>query len=240
MTETCPQCGNEYKRIGSHWANSSACSYPMLTPHQREVATGMLMGDGNIKIEPNNPFLRCGMITKPYLEYTDEVFGMLGTGVRLKCTAAENAKHKRDSGFRPNARVENYSDVYIWRSRCLPALQPFAEWYSSGSKVFPEDIELTPTVLKHWFCGDGSFQNSGSSHYLSIAMSNERRNKGKIERYFEEGPGVQISNWVEYSYEDRDTVICAAEFSRSDSEELWEYMGDPLPGFEYKWPEGFK
>lgn len=31
----------------------------------------------------------------------------------------------------------------------------YSRWYPQGTKVVPRDLRLTPTVLLHWFCGDG-------------------------------------------------------------------------------------
>jgi len=147
----CPECGEKYKQLGQHWTGS--CSAPQLTKQQYDIVVGLLMGDGNLRRNGKNPHIKIVMISPNYLEYLDEMFGCLGTGIRLTQTAAESAKRNRDSGFSPNAKEENYSDLYQWRTRSLPELHDF-NWYKTGKKVWPEDIELTPTVLKHLYCGD--------------------------------------------------------------------------------------
>jgi len=114
------------------------------------------MGDGCINTGGKNPCLQCEMISPNYLKYIDGKFGVFGKGVSLKKTAKESAKQCRDREFRPDAKEKNYSDVYYWRSMAHPELQKFADWYSTGTKVWPSDTELTPTVLKHWYCGDGT------------------------------------------------------------------------------------
>jgi len=185
MTTECSQCGREFKGIGNHWQMSSQCDYPPLTQKQREVAVGFMMGDGCIdKKDENNPSIQTKMITNKYLEHIDKIFGILGTGVRLMLTAEESAQRNRDNGFRPDAQAENYSDVYGWRSRNHPEFEEFVEWYSEGKKVWPENIELTPTVLKHWYCGDGHWNNSSSHNRIQISMSNELENTGKVDKMF--------------------------------------------------------
>ena len=42
-------------------------------------------------------------------------------------------------------RSLNYAELVAERLR----------WYPQGVKVVPRDLRLTPTVLLHWFCGDG-------------------------------------------------------------------------------------
>jgi len=240
MTKICNHCGNEYKKLGTHWSMSSQCSHPSFTDHKREIITGLLMGDGSIKRQKNrNPYLRCGMISKNYLQHIDDQFGVFGNGVSLQMTAAENAKAKRESGFRPNADATDYSDVYIWRSVSHPELQEFADWYAFGQKVWPERIELTPTVLKHWYCGDGHWNNSGTQNRIEIAMANEVDNTDKVDQLFKNVGLPSPSNYVISERKDG-SKRCNAVFTVDQSKELWQYMGEPLPDFEYKWPKGYR
>jgi len=234
MGNVCQQCGNEYQKIAQHWSKGSSCGFPSFTDHQREVITGLLMGDGCIDTTNKNPYIKVKMISPNYLEYIADEFGVLGGEVSLKMTAAESAKANRDSGFRPNAKTENYSDVYLWYSMSHPTLVEFAEWYSSGKKVWPADIELTPTVLKHWYCGDGYWHNSGSNSHIQIAMANEVDNTEKVDQMFR---NVGLPTPSNYSISE---TYCDANFTVEQSKELWEYMGEPLPDFEYKWPEQYR
>jgi hypothetical protein len=238
MGTACPECGTEYKALGQHW-HYNPDHRPSLTDHQHEIVVGLLMGDGCLDRANGRPRLRVGMVSPNYLDYLDSQFGIFGTGVSLERTAAENARKNRDSGFRPNAKAENYSDVYRWRSRRLPELRQYVDWYSSGEKVWPADIDLTPTVLKHWYCGDGNYHNHGSHNCIRIAMSNEVDNTDKVEQLFENTGLPTPSSWTiaEHASGGRN---CMAGFTVDQSQELWEYMGEPLPDFEYKWPESYR
>jgi len=239
MGDVCSQCGTEYQIIASHWSRGS-CKYPSFTDHQRELITGLLMGDGNInRSGDRNPRLECGMISPNYLKYVDGEFGVFGNGVSLRETAEESAKRCRDKGFSPDAKEENYSDVYRWQSMSHPELQEFAEWYLTGKKVWPRDIELTPTVLKHWYCGDGTWNNHGSHNRILIAMANEVENTDKVDQMFE---NVGLPSPSNYNISERKdgSKKCDAVFTVEQSKELWEYMGNPLPDFKYKWPEEYK
>jgi len=238
MGNVCKQCGNEYQRIGQHWSKGSSCSHPNFTDHQKEIITGLLMGDGCIHTGNKNPYLLVKMISPNYLEYIADEFGVLGSEVTLTKTAAESAKHNRDSGFSPNAKEQNYSDLYVWQSMSHPKLQKFADWYSSGKKVWPADVELTPTVLKHWYCGDGHWANSGTNNRIQIAMANEVDNTDKVDQMFR-NVGLPVPNNYAISERKDGSGRCNAEFTVAQSKELWEYMGEPLPDFEYKWPDRY-
>lgn len=240
MSKTCNQCGNEYQRIGSHWVQNSSCSYKEFTDHQYEIITGILMGDGYVTKGSGNrkPILQVEMISKNYLNYIANEFGVLGGKVKMKQTSAEKAKENRESGFSPNAKKENYSDVYRWSSIRHPELYEFYDWYFSGKKVWPKNIELTSTTLKHWYCGDGHFHNSGTTDHIRIAMSNEAEETKKVSKMFETAGLPSPSNYATSELKNG-SEACTAEFTVSQSEELWEYMGEPLPDFEYKWPKEY-
>ena len=227
---TCPECDNEYSCLGNHWGMSD-CSYPSLTQKQKEVITGILMGDGCICDTSKNPRLKVTNTSEKYLQYLDELFGCLSSGYHVSKTPEESAAIKKPHSETSN--VENCSTIYEWSTRSLPELKEFS-WYSSGKKVWPDDIDLTPTTLKHWFCGDGTWNNSGYRNYIAIAMKNERENTEKVTSYFE---NVNIPSPSNYA---TTNGVCIAQFTTKDSSTLWEYMGDPIDGFEYKWPSEYR
>jgi len=100
--------------------------------------------------------------------------------------------------------------------------------------VWPEKIELTPTVLKHWYCGDGNWNNGSCNNSIQISMANEKENTDKITQMF---INVGLPAPSNYNISGK---RCAAQFTVEQSKELWEYMGEPLPDFEYKWPEQYR
>jgi hypothetical protein len=238
MGKVCHQCGKEYEKIGNHWVQSSSCNHKKLTEKEHQIITGTLMGDGTIYRESKNPYLQVVMISPNYLNCVANKFGILGGEVTLKETAAKSAQKAKESGFDLNAKEENYSDTYEWRSVCHPELHEFANWYASGEKVWPEDIQLTPTVLKHWYCGDGYWGNTSGKNRISIGMSNEVDKTEKVDKMFERA-NIPSPNTYNITNTKNGSKSCDALFTVSQSKELWEYMGEPLPDFEYKWPEEY-
>lgn len=235
--ETCPECGEEYQRVSQHWRHNPS-HRPSFTQHQKEVIIGLLMGDGCISTSNKNPYIISNMISKNYLEYVDNIFGILGNGVKLSKTAKQSAEEDRNSEFNRNAEPQNYCDVYYWQSRSHPELLEFVKWYSSGEKIWPNHIELTPTVLKHWYCGDGTWETRGTSNCISFAMANEVDNTEKVTKMFENVNLPPPSNYNK-SQRKNGSYKCNAVFTVEGSKELWDYMGEPLSDFKYKWPEKY-
>lgn len=201
MKENCNSCGREFEAIGQHWRQST-CPYPEMTGKQKEIATGLLMGDGSIENNYGSPRLRIGCKEIDYLKYLSSEFESLSTG------------------------VEEYH-IPTLTTRATPEFEFLEEWYKSGEKVWPEDVELTPTVLKHWYCGDGN--NHSSRGGLRIRADNEKDNTEKIRNMFNR-IGVEPTF---YTANNGLSIYISVE----QSEGLFEYMGDPPAGYEYKWPE---
>jgi hypothetical protein len=239
MSDECKRCGEEKERLAQHWAMSSSCTYPEISQKEDDIFTGLMMGDGSISNKHmKNQYIKVDMTNRRFLEHIDSTIGNMSKGVTFLLSAEENARRKRESGFSPNAKKENYSDVYKLSTRSHPYMAKFTRWYSSGEKIWPENIELSPTVLKYWYVCDGNMQSVRGYRGIQISMCNEYENTEKVDKYFEKANLPKPSNYNINHREGR--VDCSADFTASGSKKLWEYMGDPLPGFEYKWPEEYR
>ncbi|AGM11502.1 homing endonuclease with LAGLIDADG motif [Halogranum tailed virus 1] len=205
MTE-CPACGKSFESIGTHWRYNN--HRPDFTPYQHDVIIGLLMGDGSINRGDKNPYLQVEMITEPYMKYLCEIFDKLGRGYSI--SKESNGNHKKKFQF---------------TTRNNPNLKEYSDWYSTGKKVWPSDIHLTPTVLTHWYVGDGHFNESNATPFIEISMANEIDNRDKVCDMFRR---VDLPEPT-FNYS-------SARWSVNESKELFEYMNDPLPGFEYKFP----
>lgn len=227
--ETCPTCGEDFKQIGGHWRYSPD-HRPELTGRQHNIIRGLMMGDGSVRRREGGRYPRMDVrcIVPQYLEHLSNEFGILGCEPRLHRTAAEAASNNRESGFSPNAEAENYSDIHLWRMRAHPEMGQYSDWYETDKKVWPEDLELTPETLTHWFAGDGS--NCEDYTSIVLAMENERGNQRKVERYFERAGLPAPDRW------NLNGAFYAA-WNKDASIELFDYMESPPPGYEYKWPE---
>jgi len=219
---TCPECSKDFKEIGTHWRWNPE-HRPSISGDLKEIVKGTVMGDACVNDNGGNPCLKLSVIREEYLKYLDELFGPLSRGVELDRTAEELAKQNEERGFSTTVNKENYSDVYIWHTVNHPDLTEFREWYSSGEKDFPNDLELTPTSLKHWYVCDGTL-----SHGRYIQLYTSVQNKKKVSELFEKKFGISPN--IENQY--------YLYFTREQSRVLFNIMGDSLPGFHYKWPNG--
>lgn len=228
MSDICPVCSEENSRLVQHW-DSQRCDFPQLSKHQRDVVTGVLMSDGCInRRKGRNPRLKVDSINEEYLSYLDSIFGAFSTG-EPKCYRTAEEAAKRDE--LPRFRNSEYKDLYTWCSRSVPELEEWANWYSSGQKVWPENIELTSTTLKHLYIGDGSLHKD--HRVITIYLSNEEGNREKINSYFSR-VGLPEPIWNIEKREDGSKSV-RIRWNKEDSKRLLDYMGEPVKGHEYKW-----
>jgi hypothetical protein len=213
----CENCSYKGEYLGRHIAKSRNCEYPKLSEKEHSILTGLLMGDGSVNRDGKTPYFRCKMINKRYLVFLDNLFGKKSNGIY---------KTKKES--------KNQNSAFEWRSMSLPDLECFCEWYTNDGKVWPKNIQLNPDILKNWYVSDGTWTNSGTSNHISISAVKEKGNERKINKYFN---SVGLPEPYNYVYgEHRFRLVWSVE----QSKKLWGYMGKPLPGFEYKWPEEYR
>jgi len=232
--ELCAYCANYYKSLGHHWRHTPNCA-PQLSDKQEQIVTGLLMGDGHLDVSSKNPYIKSDMVTFDYLDYLDSEFPVMGRGVELVNSAKESATRAKETGFHDGALEKNYSDVYGWRTYRNPNLHTFDNWYKPN-KCWPEDIRLTSTVLKHWYVCDGTLKDKDS---IGICADNENQNADKLINYFTDAdlpePNTNVYSRPDDAWSNSDRLLLSWGFS--DSSQLFNYIGEPLPGFEYKWPD---
>ena len=107
-------------------------------------------------------------------------------------------------------------------------MNPFFEdlrrrWYPDGSKRFPADLELTPTLTKFWYVSDG---------YLDVGRWGRPRIEIKT-RNESDRSDFLVSLFREVGF-DPTFKRNELRFDRDDTAVLVEWMGDPPAGFEYK------
>lgn len=226
MKNICNSCEEQYKRLAQHWALSD-CEPQKFTDEQKEILTGLVMGDATVANRGKNPYIQVIMTNKKYLEQLSKKFKHLSSDVNLSQTASESANSDLKTGFNEKASAKNYKDVYSWRTITHEQNKVFSEWYSDEGKQFPHDIELSSTTLKHWYVCDGGLVGH-KKDTIGISVVNESNSKSKIDDLFRRKDLPTPSHYNES--ENR----CKAVWTKQDSKKLFNYMGEPVTGFAYK------
>lgn len=224
----CPNCDDEYDYIGVHW--SKKCGFPDLTRKQVEVCIGLLMGDGWITTTNGtnkHHRLQIASTSEMFLHHVAEILEPFTTGVKFYRSGEKVAEAASNAGM--NANPEKTNDQYIVHSRAHPKFDEMRSWYNSGQKRFPEDTELTQTILRYWYAGDGllGWSNGEWSDaeygHVEFAAQNEMDRPEFLMGMFRDLGFDPIMD------EHKLRLRC------EDSKRLLEMMGDPVPGYEYKW-----
>lgn len=219
----CPECGGEYNRLGQHLALSS-CNYPDIPDRYKRIIIGVLMGDGSITIGSGSKRgqFTVGSITKEYLTYLQETApNWLWNGIFLDTTAEQRVEYGHTEG--------NQHDYYKLNSMRHPVFtQLRREWYNDGNKRYPDDLDLDPLILKHWYVTDGTLhKRAGNARCRAkIACSNES-----------DRPETVISLIDQVGISAHHDKHGGFQIGADDTELMFDMIGDPIPGFEYKWPD---
>jgi len=117
-------------------------------------------------------------------------------------------------------------------TRTHPKLNQFRDWYDDeNNKRFPLDtISLSPLVLKIWYVCDGYLNTSNPKPRARISSINESDRIEKIAEWITEETGIEVN-----TSKNRERIL----FNTRRTQKFFEYVGDPLPGFVYKWPETY-
>lgn len=216
--DKCPQCEEEFKSLGIHWSKGS-CKYPTYSEKQKDIATGLLLGDGTLVSNRKNPRLEVTSITKEFLEWVKEMMGCLACDIKKHRDAKESAKHAREFGLNENAKEENYSDAYVLNLRSHPHLKTYKKWCEQGDKRVPwGEVNLNKTTTKVWYVCDGGL-DWGSKPSACIYATNE---SDKLET---------IASKLDFDVRAHDKKLLV---TRSDTKKFIDWLGEPIPGFKYK------
>jgi hypothetical protein len=198
---------DEYENLNSKLVNSELL---------QEIITGLLMGGGWIsKDEGRNSIFGIEVINKEFLDWLDQKLGNISMGV-------VPIDRSGDEIIIDGKKVDKAKKSYALKTRNLEGFNKFNLWYSTGEKRFPE-MDLTPMILKMWYVCDGSYTN-----YPVIYSTNENDRKDFVLSLFDDLPLDPNFN--------KGGGGCI-QFKRPETDKFFNYLGESVPGFEYKWPK---
>lgn len=226
-TKPCPSCGKQFEAMGMHYYHNPECR-PTIEGEAREILVGTMLGDGYWDKPAKNPYVGMVNTNRKLLEWWDDRLDYLTTksGVRVSATAEESAQHIEDGTGNKAVEPGKYKDVMEVRTVTHPELAEFEEWYRTGTKQPPTDIELTPLTVKVWYAGDGglNWAPSFKSAFASIAANGCNDETARALVFEFERVGFNPN------YDGK-----RLQFPTGEVPGLLDWMGDPLPGCHYKW-----
>jgi len=138
-----------------------------------------------------------------------------------------------DIGIIQSGKIGEYigqcnNKKFLYSSKSYVELsEVYKKWYPNGKKIVPKDIKLTPTTVRQWFIGDGSYNLSRFRlEFATCAFTKDDINI-LIDRF---------SNLDLKCYENNNRVFINAE-SYLD---FFDYIGgcpeEIIDIYGYKWP----
>lgn len=124
-----------------------------------EILSGEMLGDGNIST--NGVTVRSARYRhgSKYPEYLAWLFGLLSEYGLHWNEKIDKRITNFGTGF--SAQTYSYRELIEW----------YNTWYPNGIKIVPQDFKLTPTTLRHFFIGDGSFGPAGRCIYGMVSFA---------------------------------------------------------------------
>jgi len=222
MSKKCRSCGEYFDGVSIHWTKGS-CTGPELSSYQRELIEGMLLGNGWLTYGNKHPKLEVAMTNKTFIEWLMKELGYICTGNAF----VDDEKTNITGG------VTRVRKVYKIQTHTLESLRKYKNWLDDIWRKGGRSLEITPLKLKLWYVSNGSIARvDGGCHAVIFETGVE--NENQLESVFD-SIDIEFTRATNF---DKSVSSDHLRFSRPESQKLWDYMGVPLPGFEYKWPEG--
>lgn len=189
------------------------------------------MGDGSLKHNSDeeqrfgNQSIEVVSINKKFIDHLYAEYYPFFTEPSIRRSAKESAHQAMASDVVSSPDDSVFRTQYRVVSRALPFFNRYDSWKRSGQKRWPNDIEFTPDRLKYLYVADGglSWNKKTNSSRSQITSSNEPEQLERLSEYLK-SIGVDCS-----VYDDRIMM------KPSSTDKFLNYLGEPVPGFEYKW-----
>lgn len=195
---------------------SNKINHITVSSELEEYLDGLLLGDGSLYSRESGNVSYCH--SDSFKEYIVWLKGKL-----------------EELGL-PCREVYKSGSVFKIKSIVTPELrQIYGRWYPNGEKQIPQDLTVTPTILKNWYVGDGSYykrENDRRYDNLYIASLFDREGKQRLVRQLNEDISIKASN-----------IVNGVWFSTKTRHELFDFMlsnrPEIPPGYKYKFPDKY-
>lgn len=203
-----------------------------LNQHSLEVIQGCLLGDGMLKVwnkESDNSFPSFRKKNKNYdhVKYVAEELSV------------DIGRIKPESRLCNGRQCSSFAFSTLSYRELLPLLR---KWYPKH-KIVPKDLELTPTVLLHWFLDDGST----SWRNRKYPKGWKQRKKQVVTSFSSESFTKQENQTLCRQMRDNFGIKASVtpvsfgtgwriRVAQSNTQQFFEVLGhSPVASLEYKW-----
>lgn len=120
-----------------------------------QILTGELLGDGSIATYKSTS--ACVSHSSKHMSYVIWLYNLMQSyGLKW---SGKVVTINRQSKLIPTTHV-----MHRAMSAYYPELVEYRKmWYINSTKIIPHNILLTPTVIRHWYIGDGSIDRQSDS-----------------------------------------------------------------------------
>jgi hypothetical protein len=106
-------------------------------------------------------------------------------------------------------------------------VEQYKRWYPQGTKIVPEDLELSPLTVKYWFIDDGN---------TSYHKDRFQRLKIATNGFSDKDRDVLQGNLAELDITTKVSKLGELYIKKSLAPLLFSYIGDcPVSCYKYKW-----
>jgi hypothetical protein len=179
----------EVRKVVASWAGQISImskTYEPLSLKVLEVIDGEMLGDGSLAMSEKNARFTYGTINREWTDYLREALSEIEMSIVR--TQPETRTVDEDG------KVSHRQEKYVWETLVHTGLtEQRKRWYPDGKKIVPRDLVLTPTVLLHWYIGDGSVKKPGpKSEKQEIFLHSNCFNDNDIDFLIEKLAGLGI------------------------------------------------
>lgn len=187
-----------------------------LAPCVQKRIEGELLGDGSLKQHKFQSFFSFRTSNREYAEWLANIFG-------------DNGMPSIGSGISTEQHIAFGTLCTAYQFRTISTIQLHAlyqKWYSQGHKSVPNDLEITPLTVLHWWLGDGSVRHQCAGVLCTDAFAIEEQEL-LSNKFNNMGLKTKVVPWGNYHR------IYIHSTSMLD---FLAYIGPaPFPSLAYKW-----
>lgn len=180
-----------------------------------DMIEGNVMGDGCLSMNGENAHFQVRNNSLEYLKYIKRNLP------EYLVTDKAISESKSDS-------------TYLLRTRtCKNFTKLRDKWYKGDKKSVPDDFNLTPTKLLHWYIDDGSLNQDKDIPRIKVKWAG----KGGINKLAEQVASIAGSCNVHVVKRDGDRPVKWRLYIPADSrQEFFKSIGpSPVADYQYKW-----